>query len=87
MKDDYALRADESDITQIDITYTDSGWEIVEWYGNECCADDLFDTKAEAIKVARRIFNDNPSVRTLRADNGSRFDTEFSIIRKRGDET
>jgi hypothetical protein len=73
------------ELTAIDVTYTNSGWEIVEWYGNECCADDLFDTKAEAIKAARRIFNDNPSVRTLETATVQSFGADKTVIRRRTD--
>ena len=43
-----------TDITALLVYCTDDGWEVVEWYGDESIADDLFDTKAEAIKAACR---------------------------------
>ena len=72
-----------TDMTAILVTYTDAGWEIVEWYADECCADDLFDTKAEALEAARRIFNDNPSVRTLEAATARSFGADKTVIRRR----
>jgi hypothetical protein len=72
-----------TDMTAILVTDTDAGWEIVEWYGDECCADDLFDTKAEALEAARRIFNDNPSVRTLEAATARSFGADKTVIRRR----
>jgi|TARA_R110002167_G_C12299045_1_gene616938 hypothetical protein len=72
-----------TDITAILVSCTDSGWEVVEWYGDEGIADEIFDTKAEAIKVARRIFNDNPSVQTLETATARSFGADRTVIRRR----
>ena len=72
-----------TDITAILVSCTDDGWEVVEWYGDESIADDLFDTKAEAIKAARRVFNDNPSVQTLETATARSFGADRTVIRRR----
>ena len=73
----------ETEMTAILVAHTGAGWEIVEWYGEESIADDLFDTKAEATKVARRIFNDNPSVQTLETATARSFGADITVIRSR----
>ena len=72
-----------TDITALLVSCTDDGWEVVEWYGDESIADEIFDTKAEALKAARRIFNDNPSVRTLEATTARSFGADRTVIRSR----
>ena len=72
-----------TDITAILVSCTDDGWEVVEWYGDESIADEIFDTKAEAIKVARRVFNDNPSVQTLETTTARSFGADRTVIRRR----
>ena len=72
-----------TDITAILVSCTDDGWEVVEWYGEEGIADEIFDTKAEAIKVARRVFNDNPSVQTLETTTARSFGADRTVIRSR----
>ena len=72
-----------TDITALLVYCTDDGWEVVEWYGDESIADEIFDTKAEAIKAARRVFNDNPSVRTLETTTARSFGADRTVIRSR----
>jgi len=73
----------ETEMTAILVAHTGAGWEIVEWYGDESIADEIFDTRAEAIKAARRIFNDNPSVRTLETTTARSFGADRTVIRSR----
>jgi hypothetical protein len=72
-----------TEMTAIFVIDTDAGWEVVEWYGDEGIADEIFDTKAEAIKVARRIFNDTPSVQTLETATARSFGVYKTVIRSR----
>jgi hypothetical protein len=75
-------------MTKIGVYYNDAGWEIVEYYGNPdsldctCCADDLYDTKSEAISAARKLFNKTPTAKSLTVESKSRFYRDKEI-RKR----
>jgi hypothetical protein len=74
-------------MTKIGVYYNDAGWEIVEYYGSPnsldcvCCADDLYDTKSEAISAARKLFNETPTAKNLTVESKS--ELGFTEIRKR----
>ena len=61
----------------------DSYWEVCEWYGDEPVADDVYDTRSEAISAARQIFNAHPTARTLAVGSARDFNATLTVIRRR----
>tara|TARA_R110000751_G_C13471305_1_gene446676 strand:+ start:255 stop:551 length:297 start_codon:yes stop_codon:yes gene_type:complete len=70
-------------MTRITIEHCDAGWEVISWYGSEGLADDLYDTKSEAIKVGRTMFNSTPSAMTLEVGSKNDFNRTMTTLRSR----
>ena len=74
----------EQHLERITVEHTgDCRWEVVEWYGDEPVAEDVYDSKSEAISAARQIFNDNPTARTLAVGSARDFNATLTVIRRR----
>ena len=78
-------------MTRITIEHCDDGWEVIPWYSdksihlyNSYTGDiDLYDTKREAIRVGRIIFNIQVSVLTLEVGSKKDFNRTMTTLRSR----
>jgi hypothetical protein len=74
---------DEEHCSRISVEQCADCWEVVLWYGDEAVSDTFYCKKSDAIKSARRQFNDEPTAKELTVGMAKDFGRQHKVLRSR----